>query len=387
MLSPLKAPAPHVVAARIEGEIGTDDINQALSLLESGLEKNRRINLFFDVREMKGITPVAFFMDLAYSLKNLGRLYRFQQLALVTDNPNFEKVVAWEDKLFKNLEIKTFPSSGYDEAVAWVERRPELPPPGFQVEQHETHLVVRLGDELSGHDVTQVADLIHDHYEKHGPVRMLITLDKVPKLGPGYLYEKLRQFNLVGLLDRYAVSGPAALKAAVGAANPVMRAHLKYFEPGQEENAIIWLLDETPTAELLPEYRPDRFSFRLSGKITKREVEALYQALLPRLQEENGLDVLLEIPYEDGITLGAVFKALKLGVQNFSKLTHGVRRMAVVTDSRFLSKASELENYLTSSIEERPFTFAERDRAVAWLSEGRPALTAPLSSDEAQELV
>lgn len=385
MLIPLKAPASHVVAARMEGEIGTDDINQALSLLESALDKNRRVNLLFDAREVKGITPSAFFMDLIYSLKNLGRLYRFQQLAIITDNPSLEKVVSLGRKQFLILEIMAFPSSGYNEAVAWIERRPELPPPGFRVEPHETLLLVHMGDEVSGHDVTQVADLIREHYEKHGPVRMLASISKVPKLGPGYLYEKLRQFNLVGLLERYAISGPAPLKAAVNAVSPMMKTHLRYFEPHQQEAAIEWLLDETPSAELLADHRLDRFSFRLSGKITESEVDALYRALLPRLQEENGLDVLLEIPYKDGITLAAVFKALKLGVQNFGKLTHGVRRMAVVTDSRFLTKASELENYLTSSVEERPFTFAQRDQAVAWLDEGRPALTAPLEQETVPE--
>ena len=54
--------------------------------------------------------------------------------------------------------------------------------------------------------------------------------------------------------------------------------------------------------------------------------------------------------------------------------------MAVVTDSRFLSKASEVENILIPSVEERPFTFNQRDIAVAWLDEGRPALTSQLDT-------
>ena len=382
MLTAIPAPAPHVVAARIENQIDTGDIDSALSLVESCLEKNRRVNLYVDVSQLTGITPTAFLKDLAYSLKNLGRLYRFQQVAVITDNATLEKVISWEDKIFRNMEIKSFSSAQVNEATAWIERRAELPPPGFQVEQHDTHLIFHLGSEVSGHDVTHIADLIHDQYEKHGPVSMLVTLDKVPKFGPGYIYEKLRQFNLAGFLARYAVIGPSALRTAIAAVNPVMKAHLKYFEPGQKEAAVAWLLDHSPSAEALPSQRMDRFGFRISGKITDHEVEQFYQALLPRLQGENSLDVILEVPYEDGITLSAIFKAIKLGLQNFSKVTQGVRRLAVITDSRFLTKASEVENLLIPSVEERPFTFAQRDVAVAWLNEGRPALTSQLVDDD-----
>lgn len=380
MLNTVQAPAPHVVAAQFQGEISKEDVDQVISQVEGALEKNRRISLFFDLSKLESITPTAFLNDLGYSLKNLGRLYRFQQMAIVTDSPKLETVLKWEAKLFKSVEIKSFTSDQANEALSWVERKPELPDPGFQVEHKEEVLIFHFGEEITGHDITHVADLIHEQYEKHGPVRMLVTIPQVPKFGPGYIYEKLRQFNLVSLVERYAVIGPATLKGKIKAINPVLKAHLKYFEPGQQEAAEAWLNDHTPSAQLLPSVRLDRFAFRISGKITKREVEQFYQALLARLGEENGLDVMLEIPYEDGITLGAIFKAIKLGLSNFSKVTTGVRRMAVVTDSRFLSKASEVENILIPSVEERPFTFNQRDIAVAWLDEGRPALTSQLDT-------
>jgi hypothetical protein len=381
MVNSIQAPAPHVVAAQFQGEVTRNDVDQVIQMVENNLAKNRRVSLYLDLSQLESITPTAFLNDLGYSLKNLGRLYRFQQIAVVTDSPKLETVIKWEDKLFRSVEIKSFPSTQAEHALSWIERKPDLPEPGFQVEPGDTILVLHFGEEVTGHDITQVADLIHEHYEQHGPVRMLVTIPGVPKFGPGYIYEKLRQFNLVSLIERYAVVGPANLKSQVSAINPVIKTHLKYFEPGQQEAAETWLRDTTPSAQVLPNVRLDRFAFRISGKVTDQEVEAFYTALLPRLKEENGLDVILEIPYDDGVTLRAIFKAIKLGLSNFSKVTGGVRRLAVITDSRFLSKASEIENILIPSVEERPFTFNQRDIAVAWLDEGRPALTSQLDTN------
>ena len=384
MVEALKSPAPHVVAVQFKGAITSEDVAQAIGLVEAGLEKNDRVSLFYDLTQLEKMTATAFLHDLAYGLKSLGRLYRFQQVAVITDSDKIKKVVEWEDWLFKSLEMKSFPSSEINEALSWVERRPELPEPGFTYENLDTHLSLDFGPQITGYDITRVAELIHDRYEEHGPVRMLVNVEKVPKLGPGFLYEKLRQFKLAGLLDRYAVMGPSSLKMQIKAFNPLFQAQLRYFEPGKKDEAIAWLSDHTPSVVVIPTDREDRFALRLSGKITSKEIEALYSQLLPHLKGDNALDVLLEIPYEDGITLTAIWKSIALGVKNYSKLTQSIRRMALITDSRFLSKATELENLIIPSVEERPFTFNQRHIATAWLDEGRAvaALTTQLPEGE-----
>ena len=84
-----------------------------------------------------------------------------------------------------------------------------------------------------------------------------------------------------------------------------------------------------------------------------------------------GIDILLEVPGDEGFSLMGLLEAMKSGLQHFSEVTRGVRRMALITDSRWLSKVVELENLLLPGMEERPFSFAQRDLAKAWLSEGR----------------
>lgn len=372
MLTLLQSPASHVVAVRLEGKVTDDDVARVVELVEGALERSERLNLLFDLTQVDGIEPIALFRDLAAGLKNVGRIYRFQQMAVITDNESLSKVVAWEDWLFKSIEIKRFTSQDSDQAFSWVETRLELPPPGFEFEHHKDYLELTYGERVTGHDVTRLADIIHRQYEASGPVRILARAQGTPRLGPGALYEKMWQFKLLGLLARCAVVGPDSLAGKVKAFNTLMDIQLKHFSTQQTEEALAWLTDLSPAVEMLPSNSPHTLAMRISGKITAAEVGALYAALLPHMKGDSSVDVLLEVPYQDGITFSALFQALKLGIKHYSKVTTGLRRLAIITDSRLLTKATEVENVLTPSIEERPFTFAQRDIALAWLQEGRP---------------
>jgi hypothetical protein len=219
---------------------------------------------------------------------------------------------------------------------------------------------------------------------------MLCYCDTLPKFGPGVIYEKLRQLKLLKLVARAAVIGPESLAGKVKAVRAFVPGQVRYFNQNERDAALQWVTDTSPTVEVLPTDRSDRFCLRISGRITSVEVKSFYQALVPHLGGSNSLDVLLEIPYEDGMTVSAAFQAVKLGIKHYSQVTKGIRRLAIITDSRFLSKATEVENLLIPSVEERPFTFAQREIALAWLSEGREALppvpTQPLPMTETKLL-
>lgn len=325
---------------------------------------------------VKGMSPTAFLNDLGYGIRNMGRLYRFQQIAVVTDSPTLEKIVGWEDKLVKAVDIQAFTHDNITSALAWVEKPIEVPDPGYSAERYGDYLEIKFREKISGFDVVRLCDLIRDTYEELGPVRLYVETETMPELGPGVIYEKLKQLRLIELVSRYAVVGPKALGTRIRIANPLVKAQLKYFPVEEKEAAITWLKLAHTGVVVLPSNREDRFLLRISGKITDKEVDDFYQAILSELKGENALDVVLEIPYEDGMTFKAVFQAIKLGIKHYSKVTQGIRRLAIITDSRLLSKATELENLLTPKVEEKPFSFSQRNVAEAWLNEGRPALAA-----------
>ena len=167
------------------------------------------------------------------------------------------------------------------------------------------------------------------------------------------------------------------MSGRVKAFNTVIHPHIKHFPEDKADEALNWLTDDSPTVEVLPTDSENIFALRISGKITSVEVESSYAVLLPHMKGDNSTDVMLEIPYQDGITVTALYQAIKLGIKHYSKVTKGIRRLAIITDSRLITKATEVENLLISSIEERPFTFGQREIAMAWLSEGRPLTAAP----------
>jgi hypothetical protein len=298
-------------------------------------------------------------------------------MAVISDNESVGKIVAWEDWLFKSVEIKRFPSQDKNQALNWIESRLDLPAPGFDHQERDGYLELHYGDQVTGYDVTRIADLIHQQYEKTGPVHILAFAKGTPKFGPGVLYEKLRQFKLISLLARCAIVGPDSLSGRVKAFNTVIHPHIKHFPEDKADEALNWLTDDSPTVEVLPTDSENIFALRISGKITSVEVESSYAVLLPHMKGDNSTDVMLEIPYQDGITVTALYQAIKLGIKHYSKVTKGIRRLAIITDSRLITKATEVENLLISSIEERPFTFGQREIAMAWLSEGRPLTAAP----------
>jgi hypothetical protein len=375
MLTQLKSPASHVVAVRLEQKVTKDDVAQAVKLVESALEDSDRLNLLFDLTQVEGVEPAALLKDLVFGLRNLGRLYRFQQMAVITDNESLGKVVKFEDWLFKSIEIKRFASQDAEAAFNWSETKLDLPPPGFEQKPNDKYLELHYGERVTGYDITRIRDLIKERYDASGPVRVLSCFKSTPKIGQGVLYEKLRQFKLMGLLCRVAVVGPESLATRIKAFNTVIHTQLKHFTEDKMEEARTWLSDDSPEVEVLPIDADHIFALRISGKITSVEVESSYAALLPHMKKDNSTDVMLEIPYQDGITVTAFYHAIKLGIKHYSKVTKGIRRLAIITDSRLVTKATEVENILIQSIEERPFTFNQRDIALAWLSEGRAELT------------
>lgn len=373
MLEIIKAPAAHVVALSFDGKLTEEEFDVVVAQIDSVLQEHERINLYCDLSKLSGITPKALLKDFLYSISSLGRMYRFQRMATVTDNANLEKLIKFEDRIFSDVEIKSFPSSEKDAALAWSEAKIELPPPGFALSEVEEENFVRIevGEEVTGYDMRRLDRLIRERYERLGPVNLMAVVGKSPRLGPGLLYEKLKAMDILSCVARYAVVAPPWAKLRVAALGAVINARLHYFPEGQEAAALAWLTDATPTVQLLTSERPSLVALRLVGKVTDREVKSLYQLLLPHLSEENGTDVFIESPFHEGFSLKGLFEAMKLGVKHFSEVTKGVRRLALVTDSRWLSKAVDLENLLLPGIEERPFTFAQRAIALSWLSEGR----------------
>lgn len=377
MMEILKPPAAHVVALSFDGKLTESEFDQVVEQIDGALETQERINVMCDLTGLTGITPKALLKDILYGLSTFGRMYRFQRMAVVTDSPALESIVKFEDRIFSDIELRSFPSEQRDQAIAWSEARIEVPPPGLTMQEVESDNLLRIeaGVEITGYDVRHAVDLIKARYQSHGPVNLLVTLSQTPRFGPGLYYEKLKAFSVLPMLNKYALVGPPWVKNWTNTVGSAVATRIRYF--ADEQSGLAWISDSSPTIEHLPSESPHMLALRLSGKVGDKEVQGLYHLVLPFLKGDKEIDILLELSYQEGMSLRGLFEALKLGIKHFGELAKGVRRLAVITDSGWIAKLVDLENLLVPGVEERPFSFAQKDLAMAWLHEGRSESQAP----------
>jgi hypothetical protein len=121
MITELPAP-PHVAAFRVEGKLSEDGYDQVVEAIESRLSANERIALYFDMREMSGMTPAAFGKDIAYSVRKLGQWHRFARGAVVTDSDWLTGLVRFGSAFVPRIDMRVFPGDEHDDALAWASR-------------------------------------------------------------------------------------------------------------------------------------------------------------------------------------------------------------------------------------------------------------------------
>jgi len=92
-------------------------------------------------------------------------------------------------------------------------------------------------------------------------------------------------------------------------------------------------------------------------------------ALMPAIRQrwERGEDIRIVLVFErfDGMSAGAVWQDLRLGVQNLTRW----KRIALVTDIDWMITVASLFGWMTPG-ELRRFPLAERDKAISWAAGG-----------------
>lgn len=126
--------------------------------------------------------------------------------------------------------------------------------------------------------------------------------------------------------------------------------------------------------ELLPSPGPDVAAFRAGGKITSDDIQKAWRAIEAALDEADQIGMYVEIVDLGGFTLDALVKDITLGFKQIGQLRR-FPRVAVVTDSRWIAAAAEIEGKVLPGVEVRAFPTEEDGAAMAWLT----AHAAPLS--------
>lgn len=373
MVEVTKLAGGYAFAFFFAGEVSDTDLAFVTSVVDEALERNESISLMCDLVDFCALTPQAVIKDLLHGIGSLGRTYRFERVAIVTDSAPLKALVELEIQLFPEIRLKSFHSTERHVALEWIALPIPKPPSGLLLTEVENgnYIRIEVARAVTGHDIRRLGAAVRQRYENSGPVNLLVKLESRPHCGPGLLYEKLRSMPMLAMVGKYAVVAPSWTRAAVEALGLVVRTRMRYFPLEQNEAAVRWLADKTPSVYLYPLLKGHTANLRLMGKLTEREVRQVYYLLLPLLEREGGIDLLLEVPYDEGVTLAGLAEAVRLAHQHFSLLSTGVRRVAVLTDVRWIGRLVQVENLFLPHSEERVFSFSQRAEAETWVSQGR----------------
>ncbi len=102
--------------------------------------------------------------------------------------------------------------------------------------------------------------------------------------------------------------------------------------------------------------------FRADGQITASDyTDVLKPAIDAVLQRGADVRIVLEFGEWSGMSGGAMWEDLKMGIERFTKW----KRIALVTDIDWMRHATDLFGWMTPG-DVKTFALAEHDAAVAW---------------------
>lgn len=105
-----------VVEIVVEGKITSKDMKTVIKEVETDLTKYEKIRVLEDIRDFKGIDPMALWID----LKQVSKISRISHAAIVAD-AKWVKTVAEAIGGLYPFEMKVYERSQISEARTWLE--------------------------------------------------------------------------------------------------------------------------------------------------------------------------------------------------------------------------------------------------------------------------
>ncbi len=125
MLDLISHPAEHVVAMKAGGVVTAHELQRAIDAIEAAKRAHPRVSLVVEVDALRWLTLTALLKDIGYGLTQLGDLEHYHRAAVVTDQEWVKHLAHLEERLFKAVEIRTFPKRDHAAAMAWASELPK----------------------------------------------------------------------------------------------------------------------------------------------------------------------------------------------------------------------------------------------------------------------
>ena len=107
----------NIIGCIIDGKINTEDIKRISDIVEDKLKKHYKLRVYVEVINLGGISLHALMNDFKLGIKHYNK---FEKKAVVTDKGWMKSLTPIVDKLFTNIEVKSFSFEDKKEALDWV---------------------------------------------------------------------------------------------------------------------------------------------------------------------------------------------------------------------------------------------------------------------------
>lgn len=105
------------------------------------------------------------------------------------------------------------------------------------------------------------------------------------------------------------------------------------------------------------------FAYKIEGRITESEVKEVLQDIQKGIDTLDHLNLYVEVKEMDKIELAALKERFSFIFSNYKSLVNKVKKVSLVSDENWLQKLAQGIYYLIPKIEQRSFSFEEKDQA------------------------
>lgn len=239
---------PGVIAAKFNGRLGREEIEEVTALVERSLEAHPRTHVYIEIHDDFRLDLAALAAYAPRGAAMLTKLDRFGRIAVVTEKSWVRWATKIESAVLPGISYETFDLAEHVEALAWVKGERALPhAPSIMIMDTDKPGVI--GFEIDGKISTVEADAVVEYFESAleggRPLRLLGKMKHLAGAEFGAFFDgdflKMK-WDILARLDRYAVvGGPGWLRAWVSALDRLTKAEIRHFKASDEPLAWQWL--------------------------------------------------------------------------------------------------------------------------------------------------
>ncbi len=107
----------NIIGFRLKGKIEDNEFDEIVRTMEERLKEHKKLRIYAEIEEFKGMSVNTFMKDIHYSLKHWRD---FDKEAVVSDKGWLKTWVEIAGSLFPGIEVKHFSFEEKEKAKEWV---------------------------------------------------------------------------------------------------------------------------------------------------------------------------------------------------------------------------------------------------------------------------